>query len=137
MKELINNEFAQVSFDQQSKAIVAIWKKPATAETYQTIFNSILENFVKYGANSFVSDIHNQGLVGIESRSWLMSEILPKAYQAGLRAVAVISPKDVFSSFYVATILNAVVNNNLNVEFDEFQDVPSALAWVSRKAIAA
>ncbi len=137
MKELINNEFAQVSFDNRSNAIVAIWKKPTTKEAYQFIFTAVLENFREYGADSFISDTHLQGLVDMESRQWLQIEILPKAYRAGLRNVGVVSSKDVFSSFYVSTIKNSASENKMDIEFRDFLDVQSALKWVSSRAVAA
>ncbi len=135
MKELINNEFTQVSFDKGSNAIVAIWKKPVTKEAYQFIFTAVLENFKAYRADSFISDINLQGLVDMESRQWLQSEILPKAYKAGLRNVAVVASQDVFSGFYIASIKKVMLENKMEVEFNDFQDVASAMDWVSHQVV--
>ena len=55
MKEILNNEFASVSYDSASHAIIAVWKKPSTSEAYRLIFSAILDSFL---INSFSSAKH-------------------------------------------------------------------------------
>ncbi len=130
MKEILNNEFANVSYDSSSKTIIAVWKKPSTSEAYRLIFSAILDNIKKYKAEAFISDIFQQGMVGTENRLWIQNEILPKAYVLGLRKIALVAPNDVFSKFYVESVRNGVSDKGINLEFQYFQDLISSQAWV-------
>ena len=135
MKEILNNEFASVSYDSESSSIITVWKKPSTSEAYKVIFSVILETILEYKAEAFISDIFQQGIVSTENRSWLQNEILPKAYAGGLRKVGTITPNDVFSKFYVESIKNGVFINSIDLEFRYFQDLISAQAWLTNQEV--
>ena len=135
MKEILNNEFASVSYDSESSSIITVWKKPSTSEAYKVIFSAILEKILEYKVEAFISDIFQQGIVSTENRFWLQNEILPKAYAGGLRKVGTITPNDVFSKFYVESIKNGVFINSIDLEFRYFQDLISAQAWVMQQEV--
>lgn len=130
MKEILNSEFAIVSYDSESSSIVTVWKKPATSEAYKIILQFGLEKILEYKAEALISDIFQQGIVGTENRLWLQNELLPKAYAHGLRKVATITPNDVFSMFYIESVKSGVIVNSLKLDFRYFQDLPSARNWV-------
>ena len=135
MKEILNNEFASVSYDSESSSIITVWKKPSTSEAYKVIFSAILEKILEYKVEAFINDIFQQGIVSTENRFWLQNEILPKAYAGGLRKVGTITPNDVFSKFYVESIKNGVFINSIDLEFRYFQDLISAQAWVMQQEV--
>jgi hypothetical protein len=135
MKEILDNEFASVSYDSESSSIITVWKKPSTSEAYKVIFSVILETILEYKVEAFISDIFQQGIVSTENRFWLQNEILPKAYAGGLRKVGTITPNDVFSNFYVESIKNGVFIDLINLEFRYFQDLISAQAWVMQQEV--
>ena len=137
MKEILNNEFASVSYDSASNAIITVWKKPSTSEAYRLIFSVILDKLKEYKAESIVNDIFQQGIIGTENRVWLQNEILPKAYAAGLRKIAVVAPNDVFSKFYVESVRNGVAGKGLDFEFQYFQDLISAQGWLLKQVLVA
>lgn len=122
LKEILSNTFANVSYDSDIKSILTIWKKPSTSDGYKDTFSLILEKLQDYKANGFISDIFNQGIVGIENRIWLQNEIIPKAYPGGLRKIATISPNNVFSKFYMERIKNEIFISAIELEFRYFQD---------------
>ena len=135
MKEILNNEFASVFYDETGNSIITVWKKPATTESYQAIFSIILHKIIEYGCDSYISDIFYQGLVATENRLWLQNEIIPKAYKAGLRKVAIIAPSDVFSRFYVESVKTGAAIETLDIDFRYFQDLISAQAWMINEEV--
>ena len=137
MKEIFNDEIVEVGYDEKSNSIISIWNKPPTSEGYRLIFSRILEKLVEYKAESYISDISKQGLIGIENRMWLLQEILPKAYAEGLRKVATIAPNDVFSRYYVDSIKNSDFSINTDLEFQYFHDLTSAKAWITGEEVPA
>ena len=137
MKEILNNEFASVSYDSENSSIITVWKKPSTSEAYKVIFSVILEKILEYKTEAFISDIFHQGIVSTENRFWLQNEILPKAYAGGLRKVGTITPNDVFSKFYVESVKNGVFINSIDLEFRYFQDLTSARTWLMNQEVPA
>ncbi len=135
MKDILNNEFAKLSYDNESNSIVTVWKKPTTSETCRNIFSIIVEKLVQYKADAFINDIYHQGIVDTENRLWLQNEIFPKAYAGGLRKVATITPNDVFSRFYEERVKNGVGVNSIDLEFQYFQDLISAREWVMNQEV--
>ncbi|NJN28119.1 MAG: hypothetical protein HC819_20180 [Cyclobacteriaceae bacterium] len=130
MKEILNNEFAQVCYDSNSNAVITVWKKPATSEAYRLIFSEILNGIKDFKAEALISDIFQQGIVGTENRVWMQNDILPKAHTAGLQKIAIVAPNDVFSKFYIESVKNGVSEKCPALEFQYFQELISAQAWV-------
>ena len=135
MKEILDNEFASVYYDETSNSIISVWKRPTTSESYRALFVFILDKIKFYGVDSFISDIFYQGLVATENRLWLQNEIIPQAYDAGVRKVGVIAPSDVFSRFYVESVRNGTQAGASDVELCYFQDLISAQAWLINKEV--
>lgn len=135
MKEILDHEFASVHFDKTSNSIITIWKKPTTSETYRAIFNFILQKIKEYGADAIISDIFYQGLIATENRLWLQREIIPEAYQAGVRRVAIVAPGDVFSRFYIESVKSSAQSDDTDVELSYFQDLISAQAWLMNQEV--
>ncbi len=126
----MDNEFVSVSYDDVSNSIITIWKKPVTTEIYREVFGVMLKEQIDLGAEAYISDVYQLGIISKESRLWLQNEILPKAYKGGLRKVATIAPGDVFSRLHIENIKNGVFTNAFNIEFRYFQDLSSAQKWV-------
>ncbi len=137
MKKILNNEFASVSYDNDSNSIITVWKKPSTSDAYKVIFSLMLEKLLEFKANALIIDIYQQGIVSTENRLWLQNEILPMAYDYGLRKVATITPNDVFSKFYVESVKSGIFVNSIELEFSYFNDLVSAQEWVIKQEVAA
>ena len=137
MKEILDNEFASVYFDETSNSIITVWKKPTTSESYRAIFNFILRKIKEYGAESIISDIFYQGLVTTEDRLWLQREIIPQARKAGVSKVAIVAPSDVFSRFYIESVKNGTSSTVTEGEMQYFNDLISAQAWILNEEVAA
>lgn len=137
MKQILNNDFANLYFDPLSNAIISVWKKPTTSESYRAFYTAVLENIVKYKAACYATDIYHLGLIDSECRRWLQNFLFPQAYKAGLRKVATVTPGDVFSKYYIETIRNSILFNSLDLEFNYFHDLITAQAWLLEKEIPA
>jgi hypothetical protein len=137
MKEILNYEFASVYYDETSNSIISVWKKPTTSESYRAFFEVLLSKIRLYGAEAFISDIFYQGLVPTENRMWLQTEILPQAYNAGVRKVGIVAPGDVFSRFYIESVKNGAQAYATDLELCYFLDLISAQAWLLNKELIA
>ena len=137
MKEILGNEFAAIFFDEASNSLILIWKKPATTESYRSIFTYFLNKIKEYKVESIISDIFYQGLVATENRSWLQNVIIPEVINQGVRKVGIITPNDVFSRFYIESVKNGTQANMDEIELGYFNDLISGQAWLMNQEVTA
>jgi hypothetical protein len=137
MKEILNNEFASVFFDETSNSIITVWKKAPMSEEYRGICNFILQKIKEFGVDAIINDIYYQGLVGTENHIWLQNEIVPEVFRAGVSKVAIVAPNDVFSRFYIENVKNCARSGLTDVEISYFNDLISAQAWLLREVVPA
>lgn len=137
LEMIVENEFASVDYDAACSAVIVVWKRTCTSEAYRLVFTEILEKISEYRITTYISDIQRQGIIGLESRSWLQNEVLPKAYKGGLKKIATIAPNDVFSKFYIESVKNVATGNSYDLEFQYFDDLESAQRWAEKEKLAA
>lgn len=137
MKEILDNEYSSIFFDENSKAIISVWKRPATTEAYRGICSFVLRKIKEFEVEAIISDIYHQGLVSTENRLWLQNEIAPEIYKSGVRKVAIIAPNDVFSRFYIESVKNGTQSVITDVELSYFNDLISAQAWLMQEEVPA
>jgi len=128
MKQLKENEYALIQFDEETKTLELIWKKTVTREVYRTIFLETLDLLIKQGSRNFISDIRKEGVIGPENTKWLQENIIPKALKNGLEKIAIIMDSDVFKEFYTENIKKAVAGSAMINLFDSKE---SAYNWIN------
>jgi len=132
MKQYLDNSYAEVTYDASIKTVITIWKRQNTAESYQEIFNTILQVVKETGATVYLSDITLQGAVGTASRKWMEQEIMPKAVQHGLKQVCTVVPNDVFQQFYYNNVKKEAAEKGF-LDFQFFDSVDSARAFLQKQ----
>jgi hypothetical protein len=128
MKQLKENEYALIQFDEETKTLELIWKKTVTREVYRSIFLETLDLLIKQGSRNFISDIRKEGVIGPENTKWLQENIIPKALKHGLEKIAIVMDSDVFKEFYTENIKKAVAGNAMINLFDSKE---AAYNWIN------
>jgi hypothetical protein len=126
MKELYQHEKGDIRYNEKTNAIELIWKKHQEEKTYKMMFTKILEFIKEYRATAFFSDIRKEGVVGPESSKWVQTEIMPQAFAAGLKKIAVVMDPDVFQEFYLKNIVKAAGNDRMKY----FGSIETANSWI-------
>jgi hypothetical protein len=126
MKVLFEHEKANLRFNEETKAIELIWKKIHDVDTYKMVFSKALVLFQEYNAINLLSDIRNEGVVSPTTSRWVQEEILAKAYQSGLKKIAIVMESDVFKEFYIENIRKKTTDEMLQ-SFDSYEN---ANAWL-------
>ena len=129
MKNFLNEEYAEVNYNPQANLVEVIWRKNQTSDHYRQTVKTAYEIILKYGASKWLSDMRNEGVVSVKDQKWLTEEMMPKAFQAGLRRVALVVSKDVFVRFYTKNIEQPV---NDHFQSKHFDDVENARKWLSK-----
>ncbi|OJJ18762.1 hypothetical protein BKI52_24490 [marine bacterium AO1-C] len=130
MIHYLNEEFAAVNYNPQVNLVEVIWRTHQQSSHYRQAINAAYEIILKYGANKWLSDMRNEGVVSVEDQKWLKEEMVPKAFKAGLRRIALVVSKDVFVRFYTKNIQKPLVET---FQVRHFDDIEQAHKWLMSK----
>ena len=126
-KSILNNDYAEISYDSELKLGKIVWKRKTSMEEYQHAFITLLEDIKVHGTENFLSDIRNQSVVSPEARKWFEAEMIPNAIKFGVKRAAVIFDGSVFKKYYLNMILQAT--NKFGLPLKMFGTEEEALAW--------
>ncbi|MDW7692749.1 hypothetical protein R9C00_11555 [Flammeovirgaceae bacterium SG7u.111] len=132
MKLLIETERATLHYLPNTNAILLTWLKVADADTYKHLFTQGLTHIRVNNANSWISDIRNEGVIGTDLSVWLKTEIIPKAIELGLKRIAIVMDPDVFKKFYVNNIKKDVTDGGIKF-MEHFDSLEKAQKWIMEK----
>ncbi|MDA3866139.1 MAG: hypothetical protein PF489_05230 [Salinivirgaceae bacterium] len=124
---IIDNDFAEISYDAELKMGKIVWKRKSTTEEYRSGFITLLEFSKTHEVNNFMSDIRNQGVVAPENRKWFENEMLPKAIDAGLKRAGSVFDGNVFKKYYMNMIIK--VSNKFGMPLKLFNNEEEAIEW--------
>lgn len=122
MKTLFDHEKASLFYNEETNAIVLIWKGVHSDEIYKLMFTKGLAHLQELNATCWLSDIRKEGIVSPANSKWLQEEILPKAVAQGLKKVAIVMDKDAFKKFYVDNIKKEASKTSLMHYFGAVDD---------------
>ena len=131
MKLLIENERANLYFNEETNTIELIWKNFQNEEVYKLMFTRGIEYLKEFGGTGWLSDIRKEGVVGPAISAWLQTEIIPKAISYGLTKIAVVMEKDVFKEFYVKGIEKEVGTATIKY----FDSTENANEWLKEDLV--
>ena len=127
---LLDEKYAQVTYDEENKLGMIEWKGKCSSEEYQGAFMKLL-NFQKLKPISrYISDIRNQSIISPTDRKWFEHEALPLAVKQGLKAGAVVFDGNAFKKYYINVILAAT--NKFGMPMKVFNELDEAKAWLEK-----
>src|SRR4051794_18891434 len=85
--------YAEISWDEASKAVMLVWKEFASLEKYQLVLNKVLELLEQKKGYKFLTDSRNMMAFNKEVEEWIMQDWVPRAKAANLKVIAYIVPK--------------------------------------------
>lgn len=117
-----------VRFDESIQAVVLEWKGYAEGEEYRSGFNLGLQVLREKGACRWLGDCRQLGPITQADQQWMNKDWHPRAAAAGMRWVALVSPKAAVARLSVRYIITRV--NNTDLVFNNFDDLEAARAWL-------
>lgn len=132
MKLLYQDKFVDIILDEAHGIIEMAWLPSSAAMTddeFKAIFLHYADLTEKYHPNSLL--VHSQGktyTVQPDMQQWLDKHIIPRAYWAGVKNVALVVSKDIFVQISVELILDEPHAQWLNSRF--FSSVEAAREWL-------
>ena len=125
MKKLLDKSFVLVQFDEENNVVEIIWRKFALSKQYRETIQTAYNAVVTYQASGWLSDLTNSGVVAMDDQKWMKEEIIPKSIGAGVKKVAFVRPKNVFSRVFLRNI-----DTELTTTKEHFANIEEAREWI-------
>jgi len=118
----------KIYFDESIPCVRMDWNGYATSRQFREGTEQMLEALSKHRTAKVLADTKNMVLISGEDQDWLTEEFLPKAIQAGFRAIALVKPVHYFNKVAVETIAFKANQEKLRIQF--FNDIEEAREWL-------
>jgi hypothetical protein len=84
----------QIDYIPEMRCIIQTWQGYARSDRFRDSIEKTIAYAQSHEVRSIISDTREQKLVGVEDIKWLATEGNPRLYQAGIRKLAFIAPRD-------------------------------------------
>ena len=119
---------ASVHWDEFAGAVCITWKHFTEREEFRAVVNAGLELLLQKKTKRWLGDLRDLGAVTQEDQLWAIESWLPRATQAGMAYIALVSPRKLVAQMAVKTFMSHV--NGLNLLIGNFEDIETARAWL-------
>ena len=133
MGEIIyNSEIVDLIYSKSDLLVELIWKKNTNTEGFRTIYSFAVNFATKNKVQYFLSDMRNEGLVSLDDVKWLTKEVIAKAFDFGIKKIALVNEDDmIFSTIYAESVKKKLEKLAIHVQI--FNDAVSAKSWLLYK----
>lgn len=125
---VFEEHWVTIRWDDALKAICAEWKAYAEGDDFRSPLTHALGLCQRRRASRYLADCRYLGPVTQADQRWLNTDWFPRMSNAGLRFMAVVSPRSSVSRLSVRQVLNRV--GDIPLTNSNFDDVEAARAWL-------
>jgi hypothetical protein len=127
-----DNPICTVNYDPRIPAVVVVWKRYVTSLQLRFVHEKLLEMIIKHGAHKVLGDDTELSVIHPRDQDWILTDWMPRAFQAGLKAAASKRPSGYFGRLST-TRIQAQADELMHQAFD---DIGSARDWLIRCKVA-
>lgn len=117
-----------VGYDAGVPCVLMTWKGYATSRDFRSGNERIVDLIAERKVSKLLGDTKEFVLIGADDQRWLLSDWIPRALQAGLRTVALVTPMFYFNRVAVASVGQELDPNQLTLQY--FDDRDAARDWL-------
>lgn len=128
METYYNEQWCQVSYLSDVRAVLLEWHGFAKSERFREACNNALKLMIDKKSHKIIADNRDAKVIKMKDQQWLHEEWMSKAYERGYRTSAVIVSKNLFNDVAVKEIVNQMDKGKFSVHF--FTDLDQAKDWL-------
>jgi hypothetical protein len=118
-----------VGYDAEVPCVIMTWKGYATTREFREANERILGVLAERKASKLLGDIKDLVLIGSDDQHWLSTNWIPRAIEAGLRTVAMITPVFYFNRVAVENVGRKLDPDALILQY--FDNREAARQWLA------
>lgn len=123
-----DESWATIRFDGPAHAVWVEWKSYAEGDQYRSVLDAMVEMFRQKRSSRLLADCRNMGPVTQADQQWSNLDWRPRALAAGLRWVAIVSPRAAVARLSIKQMVTTI--NNVELVTNNFDDLELARTWV-------
>lgn len=124
----LNERGATLHWDESCQSVLVEWKIYTEGEEYRAIVESSLNLMKQKRGTRYLVDARQLGPIRQIDQTWMNNEWFPRAFAAGLRSTAIVSPKAAVARLSVKQLMGKI--NNVNYYTAYFDDIEAARQWL-------
>jgi hypothetical protein len=118
-----------VGYDADVPCVIMNWQGYATSREFRDANERVLGVLAERKTTKLLGDIKQFVLIGADDQQWLSSDWIPRAMQAGLRTVALITPVFYFNRVAVENVGQTLDPDKLILQYFDSRD--AARQWLA------
>jgi hypothetical protein len=130
--DIHDNPICTVNYDASIPGIVVVWKRYVTSLQLRFVHEKLLEMITETGAHKVLGDDTELSVIHPKDQDWIVTDWLPRAFEAGLKAAASKRPSGYFGRLSTTRIQSQAEP----LRHQAFDDIASARDWLIRCVVA-
>ena len=106
------------------------WFAYATSKQFRAGTELMFELLKKHAVNKVLANVKDMVLIAMEDQHWLEYNFLPRATEAGFKAIALVQPKHYFNKVAIETISFKASSDKLQIQI--FDEEAEAVKWLNK-----
>ncbi|MCB9596907.1 MAG: hypothetical protein H6719_29560 [Sandaracinaceae bacterium] len=131
------HEHLRILWDPELGAVHMQWLDPVGGAPYRDGLDEGLRVLVDKGAERWLADLRWLGVLSRADEAWVNDEWLPRATQAGLRLMAIVSPESSKAQVSIRELMLALSTQEAIAEqrltTQSFESLDDAQAWLRER----
>lgn len=128
-KQIFDQPYLSVFFEEEKSMIHLRWKKLASPDEYRTGLEFALEMVKTHHIRLWLANLREMSVIREAERNWTNETWFPKLTQTSLKKLAIINSMDYFNQSSVSKIMNRA-QPILSFETRYFNDLDEARNWL-------
>lgn len=117
-----------IYFKQGTDYVVMEWDGYATSVQFREGTEYMLSVLKAHKVRKVLADVKDMTIIGQEDQNYVQFNFLPRAIEAGFRAIALVKPTNYFNAVAVESLSYRIKQSV--VEMRVFDDIDSAKEWL-------
>lgn len=124
-KEIKDNEFVSLLYDEESKVLIQIWKGFVPSKIFREAIDESVAFSEKRPVKGILSNTIDQGVVSSDDTKYAVDTI-PTLHKNGVQAMAFVIPENIFTKM---SLKKFEKSSMLNIT-QYFMSIESAMEWI-------
>jgi hypothetical protein len=129
MEGFFESKHGAVAWHDELQSVIMEWNGFAYGEEFQTILMKGAELLEKRKGSKVLMDTRNGAAIKAEDKAWIGEYFIKRAYESGLRQLALLQPRSVVAKLSVNRTVEGL--GTLPYRQENFSDWDEAAQWLS------
>jgi hypothetical protein len=124
----LNENLYSLEYDEELDCWILTWHEYVSSNEFREIQLRVVEQLENTSPRKMIRDTRNLNILSAEDQQWFLEVIVPQMIIMGLKAVAVIIPKNLLAKMSIEDVTSKIAPNGVDTRL--FSDIDTAREWL-------